>query len=184
MTQYHHVPASIAICWPSISINRYHFITHHIVTQSWANWIFSLFTAHLIIHEQYNWSSFGYKTYDNKPIPGQIWAEKFSRSVSKDFKRKKVCSLQSAAFWYRWKCTTAPGSSDNSYVHRPPLLNWQILRKGGLVRSCFSSNKIYWKLHETWFEFWNIYRKLLSPCKPFWQDQISHRFWEGWPNLL
>ena len=109
--------------------------------------------------------------------PGQIWAEKFSRSVSKDFKRKKVCSLQSAASWYRWKCTTAPGSSDNSYAHRPPLLNWQILRNGVSCAHVFLQIKYIENCMKL-----GLSSGIFTESFCHHVSQISHRFWEGWPN--
>ena len=36
------------------SIKWYHFIIHHLLTHSWANWIFSLITTHLMSHAHYH----------------------------------------------------------------------------------------------------------------------------------
>ena len=66
------VPSSTNLYWPSTtkyqpvssytdsvpsSTNQYHFIIHHPTTHSWANWVFFLFTTHLMSHAQYTWSS-------------------------------------------------------------------------------------------------------------------------------
>ena len=40
-----------------ISTSQHHFIIHHCITHSLANWIFSLFTTHCINHAQFTWSS-------------------------------------------------------------------------------------------------------------------------------
>ena len=53
-TLYPQVPTYTDQVLPSNS--WYHFIIHYIITHSWANWIFTLFTNHLMSHALYTWS--------------------------------------------------------------------------------------------------------------------------------
>ena len=64
---YHLIPSSTNLYWPSTSqyrhiLTQYHQvppIIYHLVRQSSANWIISLFTTHLMSHAQYTWPSSG-----------------------------------------------------------------------------------------------------------------------------
>ena len=71
LTMYHLIPSSTNLYWPSNRqyhhiLTQYHqvpLIIHHLGRHSSANWIFSLFTTHLMSHAPYAWSS-SYQLFD------------------------------------------------------------------------------------------------------------------------
>ena len=70
LTMYHLIPSSTNLYWPSTSqyryiLTQYHQvppIIYHLVRQSSANWMISLFRTYLMSHAQYTWSSSLFKS--------------------------------------------------------------------------------------------------------------------------